>query len=365
MTGFVFFLVICGYLFYSLVWIVRYMQLKKLFPLVVFLVLSLFAGVTFFYLFMPLGSENKEIKITIPPKATVGMVADSLKKYDVITSVKALQIWLKITGLERKIQAGVVTLQKAEGVISASKKLLKAKSVDIALTVPEGLTIEQTATRISQTIKIDTSEFIRLCYDTTFVRDLGIGAISLEGYLYPNTYRFQENVTVKDIIRRMVKQFEIAYESLKPDQAITQKFSRHEIVTIASIVEKEAAVANEQGRIAGVFHNRLRIGYPLGADPTVRYAIKKFNGPLRVSELNNPSPYNTRRFAGLPPGPICSPGMGALQAAIFPDKTKDLYFVAKWDGSGEHDFSVTNEEHTRKKLMIRRQNEKRLKSKGD
>ena len=248
--------------------------------------------------------------------------------------------------------------------ISASKKLLKAKSVDIALTVPEGLTIEQTATRISQTIKIDTSEFIRLCYDTTFVRDLGIGAISLEGYLYPNTYRFQENVTVKDIIRRMVKQFEIAYESLKPDQAITQKFSRHEIVTIASIVEKEAAVANEQGRIAGVFHNRLRIGYPLGADPTVRYAIKKFNGPLRVSELNNPSPY-IRRFAGLPPGPICSPGMGALQAAIFPDKTKDLYFVAKWDGSGEHDFSVTNEEHTRKKLMIRRQNEKRLKSKGD
>jgi UPF0755 protein len=113
-----------------------------------------------------------------------------------------------------------------------------------------------------------------------------------------------------------------------------------------------------------VFHNRLRLGYPLGADPTVRYALKKFSGDLRVSELNSPSPYNTRRFPGLPPGPICSPGKGALIAAAAPLETKDLYFVARWDGSGTHDFSATNAEHERKKIDIRKRNLLRLQRKA-
>jgi len=148
------------------------------------------------------------------------------------------------------------------------------------------------------------------------------------------------------------------------DDNIKAKYSLHEVLTLASIVEKEATLASERGRIAGVFHNRLKKGWPLGADPTVRYIFRKFDGPLYVSELNSDSPYNTRRFAGLPPGPICSPGLGAIQAGAKPDSTDDMFFVALWDGSGAHDFSVTNAEHDRKKLKIREENELRVKQKG-
>ena len=129
-----------------------------------------------------------------------------------------------------------------------------------------------------------------------------------------------------------------------------------EAVTLASIVEKEAEVAAERPRIAGVFINRLEKRMPLGADPTVRYIFRKFDGPLLASELNAASPYNTRKYAGLPPGPICSPGLASLKATVSPLKTNELYFVAKWDGSGEHEFSVTNEEHGRKKIAIRFKN---------
>jgi UPF0755 protein len=141
--------------------------------------------------------------------------------------------------------------------------------------------------------------------------------------------------------------------------------TKKEIVILASIVEKEAALAEERPRIAGVFSNRLAVRLPLGADPTVRYALKKFSGPLLFQDLNIASRYNTRRYAGLPPGPICSPGQASLIAAMSPMRTNELYFVARWDGSGAHDFSVTNEEHSRKKIAIRYRNEKRLHHKGD
>jgi UPF0755 protein len=190
---------------------------------------------------------------------------------------------------------------------------------------------------------------------------LKINAPTLEGYLYPNTYRFPDNVSAKEIIIKMVNSFDKVYKTLVPNRNITDKFTKNQIVTIASIVEKEAAIPSERERISAVFHNRIRMGYPLGADPTVRYALHKFDGPLTVSDLNNSSPYNTRKYSGLPPGPICSPGKGALQAAMSPAETKELYFVAKWDGSGAHDFSLTNEEHNRKKMIIRQNNEQRKK----
>ena len=162
----------------------------------------------------------------------------------------------------------------------------------------------------------------------------------------------------------MVQKHLSTWSTIEVQSELKQKYSHHQLVTLASIIEREATLFSEQPLISGVFHNRLRKGYPLGADPTVRFALKKFGGPLRVSELNCPSPYNTRRFSGLPPGPICSPGKGALTAAAQPFKTKNLYFVAKWDGSGEHDFSVTNAEHERKKREIRRRNRLRLQRKA-
>lgn len=363
-VGFIFLLAIFGYILYSSIWVIRLMQTKfhKIKTLLI-VVLLLLSGSLIWYLFYPTSSAGKGVEITISRNTTVHAIADSLKRHQIITSVNAFRFWIHFSHLQKKIQAGKVTFMVGDGVIRAARKLLHAEPIEIVITIPEGLTIEQIAQKIHNSLPIDTSEFIRLCYDSTFVDKLQVQASSLEGYLFPNTYRLPPDIKPANIIKRIVKQFNKAYESLTPNPPIQNKFTKHEIVTLASIVEKEAALHSEQPRIAAVFHNRLRIGYPLGADPTVRYAVKKFNGPLRVSELNCNSPYNTRKFKGLPPGPICSPGLGALQAAVTPLETKELYFVAKWDGSGAHDFSLSNAEHTRKKLLIRHQNELRKKSK--
>ena len=158
----------------------------------------------------------------------------------------------------------------------------------------------------------------------------------------------------------MVAHFDESFKTLGQPLSGQSHLSKSQTVVLASIIEKEAVVESERPRISAVFHNRLNKGMPLGADPTVRYIFKKFSGPLLVSELKNRSPYNTRIFAGLPPGPICSPGLASLKAALLPVESRELYFVAKWDGSGAHDFSLTYEEHNRKKETIQRFNQQRI-----
>lgn len=314
--------------------------------------------------FLPFGSDHSPVEMTITPGMTPGSIADTLREQGVVRSSAALILWMRIRKMERRVQAGLVRLERGDGVLAASRKLLFATPLEITLMIPEGLTIEQTAKHVSRTIDIDTAEFIALCADTAFIRKCGIDAPTLEGYLYPNTYRLPQKVTSAHIIMRMTAMHQRVWREIISDSGAAPALTHHQFVTLASIVEREATLISEQARIAGVFHNRLRLGYPLGADPTVRYALKKFSGPLRVSELNSSSPYNTRRFVGLPPGPICSPGRGALFAAVRPLETRDLYFVAKWDGSGEHDFSETNAEHDRKKMEIRRRNQSERKRKA-
>jgi len=316
------------------------------------------------YLFFPIPTEHKPVSIIIPKNASVRQIADSLRQHRVITSQKALLFYLKLSGIEKKIQAGKASFLTGNGVAHAARHMIKALTIEYSVTIPEGLTIEQTARKIHGAFKsIDTTEFISLCYDSVFIKKLKVNAAALEGFLFPETYRFPDDVTARGIIIRMVNSFDKCYNSLVPDPKIVSKFNQLQLITVASIVEREATLASEQPRIAAVFHNRIRIGYPLGADPTVRFALKKFNGPLTVSDLNTSSPYNTRKYKGIPPGPICSPGKGALQAALAPLDCKDLYFVAKWNGSGAHDFSLSNEEHNRKKLLIRQYNEQRLRQK--
>ncbi|MDR0306756.1 MAG: endolytic transglycosylase MltG [Chitinispirillales bacterium] len=363
-TGVILLLALVGYCLYSIIWVAR--LIKKLILLFALLLLCI-AGVgaaVFYYAFMPMGPGNETVRITIERGTGSQAVADSLKANDIVTSGKALYLWMRLTGISAKVQAGQFTFTKGEGALSASKKLLKSETFDKTVFIKEGLTAEQTAGRLAAEMGIDSVEFVNLCTDPEFVKSTGIEAQTLEGYLFPDTYRFPENSNAKIIINIMTSRFKEIWASVTGDSAVMAKYNCHQIITLASIVEKEATLASERGRIAGVFHNRLRLGWPLGADPTVRYIFRKFDGPLYVSELNSPSPYNTRRFKGLPPGPICSPGLGAVAASAKPDSTEDMFFVARWDGSGAHDFSVTNEEHDRKKYQIRRENELRNKKKG-
>ncbi len=356
-TGLLYCLAIAGYLFYILLWGFRIMQRLKILPLLFLLILGVLGGFAT-YLFVPLQEPGREITLVIEPGTAVIEIARQLEEKNVTPSGRALALWLRLRGLEKQVQAGRHQFREHEGMLSATKKLLEADAIYEKVTIPEGLTIEQTASQIKQSLPIDSARFVALCRDSAMISSLGFDEKSLEGYLFPETYRFSPDAKSKTILRRLTEQFRAAFTGL-PQTAIAKSMTPHAIVTLASIVEKEATLASERPLIAGVFHNRLRIGYPLGADPTVRYALQKFSGPLRVSELKNSSPYNTRVHRGLPPGPICSPGLGALRATVSPAETKDLYFVAKWDGSGAHDFSRTLKEHERKKWRIRRENQKR------
>ncbi len=338
-------------------------QTRKLILIITPIILIIaIVGVSLLYFFVPMKKPGKQIVVMIDSGTTVRTIANVLKEKKVIPNAKAFLIWIKLNKIEKTIQAGKHTFHEYEGIVKAAQKLLSAEPVEKSVTVPEGLTIEQTANSIAKVFDIDTAEFIKICYDTNVVREFGISSNSLEGYLFPDTYLFNPDEFPINIIKRMVMQFEDVYSSINPTE-ISKKYSKHGIVSIASIVEKEATLSEEHAHIAGVFYNRLKKGMPLGADPTIRYALKKFSGPLRVSELNNPSPYNTRIHTGIPPGPICSPGKAALLAAFEPMETKDLFFVAKWDGSGTHDFSVTNAQHDKKKREIRRKNILRISKK--
>lgn len=349
-----------GYLLYGLIFVLRVVQVKK-----VIIILALFPLVLFglaYYLLAPMGPVGDPVELVVVKGMTPTAVSRTLLEEGVIRHERAFRFIAEKQGYSRRMKAGKIVFYKNEGALNAARRLPDAVPVEKTITIPEGLTIWETARRFAREFPIDSSDFVNLCTDRDFITKLGISAPTLEGYLFPETYRFLPELTAEEAITRMVKSLTDFYEANRSESKGVL-VNLHQVLTLASIVEDEAQVPGEQARIAGVFHNRLRQGWPIGADATVRYAIRKFEGPLRVSELKNPSPYNTRLHKGLPPGPISSPGRGAILATMNPMKTDEMFFVAKWDGSGEHDFSVSYREHDRKKLAIRKENEKRQKSK--
>lgn len=359
LAGVLFLLFMSGYVLYAVLWVIRYFQTRKKLLYGV-LPVFVFTALAAYYLLFPLYGRHDPVTMVIPRGYTLSAIADTLYKQDIVQSKQALVAWLRVSGTERRIQAGKFSFLTHYGVVAAASALNKPLPLDRTVTIPEGLTIEQTAEHIGRTFTIDTAEFVRLCRDPVFLQGLGLdSAQSAEGYLFPDTYSFHEATGPEEMIRRMVGKLNEEWMKLDPAAAPGGKYTKREKIIVASIVEKEGLLVAELPRIAGVFYNRLSLGMPLGADPTVRYIFKKWNGPLYNSELKNRSPYNTRIYRGLPPGPICSPGRAALAAAVSPAKTNELYFVAKWDGSGGHEFSVSHEDHVRKKNAIRQNNELR------
>lgn len=352
-----------GYVFYGIVWAYRFVMIYKKFFLFFFFSILIILITISSFVFLPLQKSNQSIEIVIQKGTSLKEVAQILKKNNIIYSKNVFIFWMRLTNKDKKIQAGKVVFGEKESIFSVSKKLLLAKPIEVIVTIPEGLTIEQTAETIQKKLNINYDRFIELCKDTLFIKqNFLLNIPSLEGYLFPNTYRFPPDISEELIIKKMVENFKINFDTISKPSNMELDLSNHQIVILASIIEKEAAVADERPLISGVFYNRLKKGIPLGADPTIRYILNKFAGPLYVSDLSIKSPYNTRLYKGLPPTPICSPGLASLKAAFSPQKTDMLYFVAKWDGSGRHDFSKTNQEHTIKKIKIRQNNEKRLKN---
>jgi UPF0755 protein len=242
------------------------------------------------------------------------------------------------------LPAGEFILDANQSPVDLLNQLVSAKPVQHQLTVVEGLRLEEIADIFAADNWIDKERFLELAGNAGFIAELGLGQLSsLEGYLFPDTYLLvRPSPGEEKILSRLVNRALGVYRSLEPgDTALT----RHQVFTLASIVEKETGRADERPLIASVFHNRLGRRMKLQSDPTVIYGSENFSGPLTKKDLKTPTPYNTYTISGLPPGPICSPGRESLQAVLAPAATSYLYFVSRNDGS--HHFSTSLREHNR------------------
>jgi UPF0755 protein len=222
----------------------------------------------------------------------------------------------------------------------------------VSWTVPEGLTKVAIA-ELWETGGFGTAAAFREAFETTsLLEKYGLEDKTVEGYLFPNTYKFAKGTTAEKVVEMMLAEFKERWIEAFDEEASNLERTQHEIVTLASIIEKEAQSKSERPRISSVFHNRLKRGWRLQADPTVLYALENPERLLTKADLDVDSPYNTYVYKGLPPGPIASPGIDSIIAALRPEETAYLYFVAV--GDGKHHFSKTLSEHNRMVRKMRR-----------
>lgn len=257
-------------------------------------------------------------------------------------------------GYDKRIKAGEYLLSGAMSPSEIFKVLVRGKVRLYRLTIPEGYNLYQIATLAADSGWGPKSAFLKIAKDTSMAKRAGIEADTLEGYLFPDTYYFQKGATAEQIISTMIKQFWSVFSPEWTQQASKLGLSVHEIVTLASIIEKETGAPFERPIISSVFHNRLKKRMRFESDPTVIYGLKNFDGNLTRKHLATFTPYNTYQIKGLPPGPIANPGRKALEAALYPADTDYLFFVSKRDRT--HQFSTNLKDHIRavKKYQLRK-----------
>lgn len=283
--------------------------------------------------------------VIIPEGATFQQAAALLEREQLIRSRVAFLLRGKAQEADRKIHPGEYELTAAMTPAEILSKLVLGRVVLHPVTIPEGYTFTQIADVLAEHRIADHAEFMRLATDRSFLKTLGISADTVEGYLYPDTYHLIRPTTAKEVMRVMVGQLGQIMTQEWQARANDIHFSVHEVLTLASVIEKETGSGDERPHISSVFHNRLKKHIPLQSDPTVIYGLPNFDGNLHKKDLSNPSPYNTYRWAGLPPGPIANPGAQAIRAALYPVPSAYLYFVSKNDGT--HQFSATLVEHNK------------------
>lgn len=281
--------------------------------------------------------------MTIPDRSTFQQVAALLEQEGLIKSRLAF-VWLgRFQSADRKIHAGEFELNPSMAPAEILSRLTTGQVMLHPILIPEGLTMVQIAEIFGQQGLVDPQELLRLMKDPAFIASLGIKADTLEGYLYPDTYKFPRGIKPKEVITAMVEHLRQVYGPDLQARAQELKLTQHEVLTLASVIEKESNSNGEREEISAVFHNRLKKHIPLQSDPTVIYGLPSFDGNIHKKDLSSPSPYNTYRIAGLPPGPIANPGIQSIRATLYPSDSRALYFVSKNDGT--HQFSATLEEH--------------------
>lgn len=261
-------------------------------------------------------------------------------------------LWGRRAGLDRKIQPGRYRLPKGSSPRDVILRIASGRVEMTRFTIPEGWREVRILDVLADSLEAPHADVRAAAEDSSWIRSLGIPRASLEGYLFPETYLFPKEYAARAAIKGMVREADARFDATMRRRAERLGWNRDQVVTLASIVQAEAARSAEMPRIAAVFHNRLRRGWKLEADPTVLYALGRVTGPVLYKDLEADSPYNTYRARGLPPGPIGNPGTDALRAVLWPDSMRDeMYFVAK--GDGEHTFSRTLAQHNMKRRALR------------
>ncbi len=299
-------------------------------------------------------AETAEAVVIVSPGERFQKITGKLLAAGVLNHPLKFSIYARMKGYDKSIKAGEYLLSKAMSPEGILQVLIDGKVRLHKVTIPEGYTQKQIAQLLEASGLTPEADFLEATTDTDFLKSQGIDADSFEGYLFPDTYFFPLEVTPKKIISTMVRRLQGQFRPEWKERAEKLGYSIHDVITLASIIEKEAGTASERPIISSVFHNRLKKGMRLESDPTVIYGIKDFDGNLTREHLLTPSPYNTYRIKGLPPAPIANPGSDAIESALYPAETAYLFFVAKRDRT--HQFSSTLAEHNRavKKYQLRR-----------
>jgi UPF0755 protein len=311
--------------------------------LLLFILLLLAAGAAIFYsAAMPYAGFEGDVFVDIEPRTSTRQIAALLERKGVIRSQNSLLVARALRS-SAVLQAGEYRFSHPASALEVLDRIVRGDVFYYELRIPEGSNMFDIAAAIEKLGTMKEAAFLKVAKSNELVKDIAPLAPSLEGYLFPSTYRITRHTTAQQIAREMVHQFRRVWTELGGPQEQVNR-----LVTLASLVEKETAVPEERPTVASVYLNRLNIGMKLDCDPTTIYAAileNRYRGTIYRSDLESTNPYNTYRNTGLPPGPISSPGVASLKAALHPAQTNYLYFVAKSGGVGAHTFSETLEQH--------------------
>jgi len=306
--------------------------------------------------------EKNLVEIT-PGSSTVD-IANNLKDAGLIKNELLFRLYTKVMGYDGRLQAGKYEISSGMTIEEILGKIVRGEVITSTkrITIPEGFHVKQIARHLELQEAVDKEEFLKKVEevqlnDYWFLKDANDSSYMVEGYLFPDTYNIEEEASEEEIIKVLLNRFEKVFEDFYRGKTEELEMTVHEIVTLASIIEREARLKEEQSVISSVFHNRLETNMLLQSCATVQYALGEVKPVLTERDLETDSSYNTYMHAGLPPGPIASPGKGALEAALYPEETDYLYFVLKGDGSGEHFFGKSLSEHQDNRRKARREAE--------
>ena len=291
------------------------------------------------------GLHERALVVEIPSHVGVTAIARHLEAEGAVRSAWVAVVVATLRGDARRLKAGEYEFPQGASTIDVVRMVESGRVRQHPVLHPEGATVRELATVLEAARLARADDVIRVANDPVFLAAQNIDGPSVEGYLFPDTYQFVRGLKVEEILGRMVQRMRT---KLTPDivaRASARGLGVHQLLTLASIIEREAAVPEERRLIAAVFWNRLQLAMPLQADPTVQYALGKERRTLTRADLATDHPFNTYRSAGLPPGPIASPGISAIEAALDPAPVKYLYFVAISADGRRHHFSTTVEDH--------------------